>query len=143
MKMKLIYEILDMDIKSLNLVAAVKAKMNYHDENFKVQVSNLARSNVPGEKAMELAPFEFEKMVMKGTNAKIHKTNGMHLSGKKTESTFKPRYQKDKNTVSSKSGNNIDPQKASGQMTTDATEHKKMMLIYKGSINLIKKVLGK
>ena len=107
----------------------LKTTMRYNNQSQHVIARNIARANIPHEKAFTLPPLKLDQN--SNRNIKMVKTSNYHLESKHTiGQEFKP--EKSKNTAETEiNGNNIDLVEQSELMRQVAIDNKTAIEAYK------------
>ncbi|MEI7669018.1 MAG: flagellar basal body rod protein FlgB [Pseudomonadota bacterium] len=132
-----------MSIVNMNLLDMLKTRMQYDGERQKIIAQNIANVGIPGQKARDLAPLNFNNVLaneVSKTDLKVTSTG--HLSGAKAHTKkFYDIKQKDSFDVTS-TGNNIVVEEQMMKSAQNAADYQMATNLYKKIGNLFKAALG-
>ena len=133
-----------MGIGNLEILTALKAKMNWHQARQKLLAENIANAETPGYRGRDLAAFNFKAMVSNSSTASVHiaTTQAGHIATTSAGATgFETR---DLNSFEvTPEGNGVVLEDEMMKLSANQMDYQAATSLYTRSLSLIKMALGR
>lgn len=139
-----------MDVSNLPIMAALKKKMHWLNNNQSVISENIANADTPGFKAKELEKQDFSQLVENLSGAKqqsarvadLKTTNARHMNVAGSSSGSAP-VKEIKDAEESLNGNSVVLEEQMINLADNQMKYGMVVNLYKKNMGLIKMALGK
>ncbi|MDP6883295.1 MAG: flagellar basal body protein, partial [Rhodospirillales bacterium] len=126
------------------ILSAMKKRLAWLGQRQEILAQNIANADTPGQKAKDLAPLDFKKLVgRENRQIAMRRTNKSHLTG-----GFKPPRDFDENETkkpyeTAPAGNAIILEEQMMKLGKTSADHKLMTELYKKHMAMFKIAIGK
>lgn len=133
-----------MDFSKITVLAAMKKRLAWLGQRQEVLAQNIANADTPGQKAKDLDPPDFKRLVgRENRQITVQRTNKLHLTG-----GFKPpRDYTEKETrkpyETAPAGNAIILEEQMMKLGKSSADHKLMTELYKKHLGMFRIAIGK
>ena len=133
-----------MDMKSIPIFAAVRAKMEWLAERQKIVAENIANADTPGFRARDLKPIDFSRLLQNQHNSVgLTVTNQKHLQGGNDASRFDFKTKEAEITEVNSARNAVSIEEEMMKLGQTQMEYEVATGIYRKQSGLLKLALGR
>lgn len=130
-------------ITKVPIFTAMKARMDYLNQQQSVISHNIANANTPGYKAREMKPVDFNKLAKsRHSKLKIFTTSPTHMRGSKSgRSLYQTRKIRD-TFETTPVGNNVVLEEEMMKLATGSTDYNETTNVYRKMIGMVKTAIS-
>lgn len=139
---------LGMDVTNIPLMAALKSRMKWHNNNQSVISENIAHADTPGFKAKELSEQDFSGLVDElssggGTSMQMRANNARHMNATGATAGAGAEKQETKDGEESPTGNSVVLEEEMMKLANNQMKYGMVVNLYKKNMGLLNIALGK
>jgi len=133
-----------MDFSKITILSAMKKRLAWLGQRQEILAQNIANADTPGQKAKDLKPLDFERLVgRENRQIAVRRTNKSHLTGGfKAPSEFTEKENR-KPYETSPAGNSIILEEQMMMLGKTSADHKLMTELYKKHMTMFRIAIGK